>query len=176
MLVCVPIDVPTLVSIAGALGIGSILGQLVAAGKDRRVARAAVLQALSDVETARWAPTAEGEPSFAKAARTLRAAALIAQIPRTPVRVYLLLAEVAHWESLESLERTGDPELGGGISMDLADVVRDAGRALTSAIWAPQGFRWLRSRLGVAKVQARAAAIEDAQIQEKMNRARGLSV
>lgn len=170
------IDASTIVSLAGALGIGSILGQLVASGKDRRSARAAVLQAVNDVETARWAPIVKGEPSFTRAGHALRGAALVARIPREPVRLYLLLAEAAHWESLEDFEQSHDPEFGGNIGAELSEVVRDAGRVLVAAIWSPPGLRWLRSRRGVSRVQARVAAIKDKQVHEKMERARRLMV
>jgi hypothetical protein len=176
MLYRMALDVPTIVSLAGALGVGSIIGQLVAGGKDRRSARAAVLQALNDVETARWAPAAKGKPSFADSAHALRGAALIAQIPRNPVHLYLLLAQVAHWESLEGFEQSNDPEFGGGISAALSEVVREAGRVLVAAIWSPPGMRWLRSKRGVAKVEARFAAIKDRRVQEKMQRARKLMI
>jgi hypothetical protein len=50
----VAVDVSTIVSLIGALGLGSVLGQWIGAGKDRRTARAAVLKEHAVVENARW--------------------------------------------------------------------------------------------------------------------------
>ena len=51
------IDPATIVSLIGALGIGSMLGQWASGSKDRRTARAAVLKEIAAVERARWSQT-----------------------------------------------------------------------------------------------------------------------
>ena len=165
-------DIPTLVSIAGALGLGSIVGQFVSAGKDRRAARAAALQAINDVEEARWAPAAEGAPSFSRALHGLYTAALIAQVPRRPLRAYLTYAQAAQWESARAWNEEPDPEQrGGGIDTQFADTVREAARTLIAAVWAPRGLRWLRTYRMVRRLEQRAAEIRDKDVRRTLSRA-----
>ncbi len=44
--------------------------------------------------------------------------------------------------SAADLHETGDPELGGGISSDLSDLVRDAAGALVDHLWHPYRKPW----------------------------------
>jgi hypothetical protein len=106
----VSFDVATLTSIAGAIGVGSILGGWVTGSKDRRSVRAAALAALGSVERARWAESCDF-PAFRQTTRDLETAALLARIPRAVVREYLILAMVARWDSDESNDI--DPEMTG---------------------------------------------------------------
>lgn len=165
------VDVSTLVSVAGALGIGSIFGQFVSAGKDRRAARAAVLQAINEVEEARWSPVKEGAPTFKKSMHGLYTSALIAQIPRGPLRLYMLLAQAAQWESADSWDSSDDSEFGGGISSKLADIVRDSARVLIAAVWAPRGLRKVRTLSMVRGLDRKISKIDDQNMHNQIRRA-----
>jgi hypothetical protein len=58
------------VPLLGALGIGSLIGNYVGAGKARREVRSAVLSALATTENTRWAGQSRtGQPPFRTAAR-----------------------------------------------------------------------------------------------------------
>lgn len=132
----VALEVATITSIAGAVGLGTVIGQWFAGAKDRRAAKAAVLQAIVDVEQARWA--GDQNPDGGKmreATRSLHTAALIAKLPRKPVRHYLVLASAAHYLSQHDYEISGDPEHGGGIDAEFSDIVRDSARVIVARIW-----------------------------------------
>src|SRR4051794_24486956 len=58
------VDASTVVSLLGALGIGSVAGQYAASGSQRRGTRAAVLEALNHTESARWVGAEQHDPSF----------------------------------------------------------------------------------------------------------------
>jgi hypothetical protein len=80
----VSLDAANIVSLIGALGIGSVIGQWFTASKDRKTARAAVLKELALVEEARWyqdGPETDS-PKLSIAIRQLETAALIGRVPR----------------------------------------------------------------------------------------------
>ncbi len=135
-----------LLPIFGALGVGSLLNTWLTGGSARRKLRADALKSLAVCERARWYPLEEGELHFVVAARDLEADAMIAGVPAEAVETYIVLGRAAAWLSAESMERDPDPEFGGGINSDYANVTRDAARLVRDAIRHP----W-RTRLGLRK-------------------------
>lgn len=162
------VDITTAISLIGALGIGSIATQFLSRGPDRRAARARALEALGDVEQARWAPHDPGEPTFVQASRTLQTAALLAQIPRGPVIEYLIQAQAAQWMSVESFRQLPDPEYGGGINANVANVVRDSAQSLSQIIWASSPRRHLTGRRVLGQMRRRAGGEADGTWQSKL--------
>lgn len=139
------------VSVLGALGLGSVLGQYLASSKDRREARARVLTALTEVEESRWAgPDAMTTfAEFQTALRKFQTAALIARLPRTAAGEYAVLAQAARWTSEASWKEHPDPDTGGGINANLADATREAARAISTLAWSwglLHTWRWRRAK------------------------------
>ena len=155
------IDLGSAAALLGTLGIGSVVGQYLSDAKDRRTARAEVLHALSVVESARWAPRLEGEPSFRDASRQLQTAALIARVPRRLLVEYLTLAQAAAWLSAESWRESGGDEYGNGIDGYLGDSVRFGAQGLADLIWAPLLQRRFVERRGLRRVRQSLLTIEN---------------
>ncbi|MHA6626250.1 hypothetical protein ACU61A_12515 [Pseudonocardia sichuanensis] len=135
--------IPLVVSVLGALGIGSVIGQWVAGGKDRRAARAAVLDKLGAVEAARWFGsdrTADSEKLVA-AIRELETAALVARVPRAAVVPYAQLAAAGLWYMHDEVERTGDDDYAA-ISMPVSDTIAGAAEVVSRAAWSTPAVRW----------------------------------
>jgi hypothetical protein len=154
-----------IISIIGALGIGSILGQWLGNAKERRQTRADVLAALSEVETMRWwSATTKNANDFTLAARSLQTACLIARVPRRVVAEYLIWARAAFWTSEEAWNNDPDPEAGGGgIEADFSDQVREAAVILADAVWAPFILRrFIARRLRKLNDPARLAELDKA--------------
>ncbi|AFR48022.1 hypothetical protein [Gordonia sp. KTR9] len=145
-------DWATFVSIIGALGVGSILTQHFASGRDRRQVRAEVLDRLEEVETKRWAGDGGVRlEDFIAAIHRFETAALIARIPREAVRQYIFYAFAANSRSRANVEDDRDdgffdPDTSGGIDAEFADAVRDEANEIAGLVWTP-----LRSRLGLSK-------------------------
>lgn len=137
-----------IISIIGALGIGSVLGQWIGNAKERRQTRADVLAALSEVEAQRWwSGTTKTTKNFIQAARSLQTACLIAQVLRKAVSEYLIWARAAFWASREAWQHEVDPEAeGGGIDADFSDQVREAAVILADIVWRPLFLRPLIAR------------------------------
>jgi hypothetical protein len=148
------------ISFLAALGLGSALGQYLASSKDRRESRANVLSALAETEAARWAG---GGPKaslsdFQASMRKFQTAALIARLPRDLAWQYGVLAQAARWLSDDSLDRSGDPEFGGGIEADFATATREAARAVSEVAWAwspLHRWRWRRAKKGISALLAK---------------------
>jgi hypothetical protein len=153
---------PLVVSVLGVLGVGTIIGQWFAGGKDRRAARAAVLAELGEVEAARWArgddESAE-RTAFQTAIRQLQTAALIARLPRRPVVLYSQLALVSLWYTRSQLDLYDDPE-ASGLPGDFALIVREAAEMISKAAWASPATRWIWLPRRQRQVAGRAQAIE----------------
>lgn len=157
------------VPLVGALGIGSVIGNYIGAGKARREVRSAVLKALATTENARWANLAEDHRTFRTATRDLETAALIARIPRPAVQQYVLLADAAHRYSLEDFEeKDGEEEMGAGsVNSELANVVQDSAEVITQLTWRPWWSRFTyRARL--KKLRDEAAAIDDKSVERAL--------
>lgn len=90
-------DISGVVSVVGALGIGSFIGQYLIGSQQRRQVRSEVLKHLSDAETARWAGESTPIPNFTESMRELETAALIARVPRRAVAHYKMFAHCAKW-------------------------------------------------------------------------------
>ncbi|GAB5902528.1 hypothetical protein [Mycobacteroides chelonae] len=152
------------VPLLGALGLGSVIGNYVGAGKARREVRSAVLTALATTENTRWAgPGVPDSPPFHSAIRDLETAALIARIPRPAVQQYvLLLADAARRYSLEDFEeKGGDEDMGAGaVHSELVDVVQESAEIITQLTWRPWWSR-ARYRVHLRKLRERAAGIDD---------------
>lgn len=169
----------TIVSIAGALGIGSLLGQWIAGSKDRRQVRANALAALAEVESARWANADDYQTSaktFTRYVRELQAAALIARLPREVTRTYLALARLGRWLSVDDVEREEiDPEYAGGINADIADIIRDGARLMSDAVWAPAPWRHIRISRRVRDLDTRIKNLGMPSVERRYERARNMT-
>ena len=150
--------VASVVSAGGALGVGSVLGQWIGAAHDRRGARAAVLRALSEVESARWTSGHSEEEStrnysldeFRVLVRDFQTASLVAGLPRDAVDWYCDLALAARHASRENaMESNGEDYNAGSIDPELGKVVRRAARDVAGLCWTARGSRSLRWRLFV---------------------------
>jgi hypothetical protein len=169
------VDISTLASALGALGLGSVAGQYLAGGTHRGEARARVLRALSDLEHERWANDKPSE--FIEATRELTTAALLARIPRDLIREYLTLAYAAWWASRNSWDLDDFAPQGvssGPIPSELAEAVNVAARAVVAVTWTRGLVR--RWEAGKARRQVRAATreITDTEILDAIDRARGV--
>lgn len=143
----VPDALPEILSAAGTLGIGAVVVQLVAGGRDRRSARASVLAAMSEVERLRWAPSDPVE--WQAAVRAAQTSALIARIPRAEVARYLLLAQAGRMAGYDSIDRGAcdrDGEPVGSIDGDLGSAIRCSFQELTTSVWRSAGARWVGAR------------------------------
>lgn len=128
------------VPLLSALGAGGAIVGWVGAGKARRELRSAVLQAVTVVETERWAhdPDSADYPKFVAAVHELETAALVARIPREAVRHYVVLAEAARQLSDEAVDfDPGDETFWGGIDGYFNTLVRDATEVLIKLAWNP---------------------------------------
>ena len=164
-------DATLVISLLGALGLGSVVGQYVASMAERRGVRAAALGALASTENARWSGEGRANVSFPEAARSLESAALVARLPRRAVTQYLTLAYAASWLSHESWEHDPDPEYGGGINTELANVVRRSATLLTDLAWAPRLQR-LRLRRRMAEIETIADDISSKDVIRALRSAR----
>jgi hypothetical protein len=131
------VDVGQLVggAFGGAL-VSSVLTPAISQRRERRDTRADVLRAIGEIERARWAPTADRE-TFRAAIVSLRAAALVAAADRDVVESYALLAQYGRRMSEASWEAHHDEEVGGYISLNLAQLTTQSARVLTDSIWHP---------------------------------------
>lgn len=166
-------DLATVTTLATALGVGGIIGQWYGAGKDRRTARAAVLQELAAVERARWW-TVEHGADWSKlelTIRNLQSAALIARVPRSAVMPYSQLATAAFQASCDEAEERGDPDYAG-IPTEIADAVREAAEVVSRAAWSPPATRWLWLHMRLWANQRRVNAITDEDTKRRISRAR----
>lgn len=154
----------TLISIFGALGVGSLLTQAVAGAGDRRRSRADFLRALGVAEQSRWFPLTPGEPTPAESLRSLQAAALVAGIRREPLDFYVVICRAAGWLSSESWDENPDPEYGGGISSEFANIATASASLLADVAWQPRRSRW-RWRKRRDEIQARIDAVESTSAQ-----------
>lgn len=167
------LDTSSVVSVLGALGIGSFVGQYLIGSQQRREVRGAVLRHLEQAESARWAGEAHppGSPTLQTAMRDLETAALIARIPRKAVMHYKLLAYTGWFLSSDDAEQNPDAEYAGGINGDFANIIRAAAGEVSRLVWSP----WL-GRLGLTtrlNAQLKAVdAIDDAGVKNLLKYAR----
>jgi hypothetical protein len=151
------VDAATVISLVGALGIGSVATQYAASGGLRRQTRADVLKALSNAEKARWVGPEPHDPPFSVAIRELQVAALVARVPREAVAHYKVLAYAAFWASGRHREAYPDDEFAGSVDTQFADVVREAADDVNRLVWSPT-----RSRIGLSRrIAARDAKLEE---------------
>jgi hypothetical protein len=168
----VPLDFTAVASFIGALGLGSVVGQWMAGSGARRAARGDVLRRLGAVESARWADEEGSRPVFRDAVRELEIAALLARIPRRPVRIYLVLAQTAYWESKQDYEESGGAPESGSVDVALAQLTRASAGLVTEAIWAARLLRWPRF-LGprANRLLKRAQCLDDPRIRRHLAQA-----
>jgi hypothetical protein len=142
----------------------------VGAGKARRELRSAVLNAITVVETERWArdPDSADYPKFVAAVHDLQTAALVARIPRIAVRHYVVLAEAARQLSDDAVDfDDADQTFWGGIDGYFATLVRDAAEVLTQLAWSPARMRLTLPR-DLEKLRRRALQFGDAKIEWRL--------
>jgi hypothetical protein len=154
--------IPLVVSVLGALGIGSVIGQWVAGGKDRRAARAAVLDKPAAVEAARWVGDDPGDDNvkLRTAIRELETAALLARVPRAAVVPYAQLAAAALGYMHGEVEQTGSVDYAG-ITMRMSDTIIGAAEVVSRAAWSPPAVRWLWLRRALRANRRAVGAIDE---------------
>lgn len=154
--------IPLAVSILGALGIGSAFGQWIAASKDRRANRAAVLDKLRRVEELRWTDTGDltGGPTLLSAVRDLEVAALLARIPRSVVLQYGQLAVAGLWTMHDDIESGKHPE-EVGLDIDMSNAIHAAAEVVSRAAWSTPASRWLWLRRHMRRTEKLVEKIED---------------
>lgn len=166
-------DISGVASITGALGIGSFAGQYLIGSQQRRQLRSEVLRHLASTERTRWAGSSSADPSFQHfkdSVRELETAAIIARVPRRPLRLYIQLATAARLMSDDDVEQKDGQEEAGGINTALGRCVRVSAAQLSRLMWSP----WL-ARAGMKR---RAHAIEreaqglDAEVLSAVDRAK----
>jgi len=122
------VDVASLLSGIGSLGLGTVLGTWLSARRTRLDARADVIPAVEKVERTRWFSSSTDSIDMVRAAvLELEAAALRGCLPRKPVMLYAALA-VASWRISEK-----DPD--HSLWDEWADVVTDARDLVRSLVW-----------------------------------------
>lgn len=147
------VDLTALVGGAvGGAAVQSVLGPLFGQVHERRELRAKVLDSIAEVERKRWAAS-EDRSGFHAAIVGLRSNALVAGVNRTLLDIYVLAAAAAYGKSLIAWEISGDPE-AGGISIPLANYVKECAAALTWQVWHP---RWSFARRPITIRQLRKA-------------------
>ena len=145
--------------LTGAVGGGiitGIIGPAVLNSQERRKARAKVLEAIYQVEIARWMSTNNSFDKFRSSIVELRAIALIAKVNQDLLDHYVYMATVGMYASMDSFEEFGnDEEAGGGyIPTTLADGIRQAADELLKLLWHPTiGKLFVRKRLKLLRVQ-----------------------
>ncbi|OZD06445.1 hypothetical protein CH275_09485 [Rhodococcus sp. 06-235-1A] len=133
-------DISGVASIIGALGIGSFAGQYLIGSQQRRQLRSEVLRHLANTERTRWAGALSSDPSFQQfkdSIRELETAAIIARVPRRPLRLYIQLATAARLMSDDDVEEKDGQEEAGGISTALSRCVRSSAAQLSRLMWSP---------------------------------------
>src|SRR5688572_26126794 len=101
-------------AVAGALGVGSLVGQYVGGGVQRRELRAAALHALNECELRRWVDQLP-PPDFSGASRQLDAAGLVARLPVQVLNHYRWLSWAAFWLSQHDFDRATPDDRAGSI-------------------------------------------------------------
>jgi len=128
-----------ILSALGASVVGGVIAPQITNAKDRRAARAAVIEKARDVEVLRWGHDRHEE--FAAATIALEAAAVIARVPRDLVTSYVEAARNARQQSyrVDYGDRGG---WGWGVDGEYGRPVELALERISRFIWHP----WL-SRL-----------------------------
>lgn len=128
-------------AVGGAL-IQSIVGPMVSQARDRKSARAKVLEHIAEVENLRWAPSDAAE--FKRAVLAVRASALVASAPYRLVNGYLMFAQIAHAVSDLDFEESGGHPESGGIPVPIADLASQSCKFLVAQLWYPHRLRIFR--------------------------------
>lgn len=165
---------PLVISGLGAIGFATILAQWLAAGKDRRIARADFLTKLQRAELSRL-PTGKGRRQdterLRSSLRELESTALAARIPRFVVTRYMQLSIASLRYALNDLDRAGgDLDLAGlpvglyGVLIRLADLA-------SRAAWSPQGTRIFRLRFRLWLINNEIRRIVDTELRSHIETA-----
>jgi hypothetical protein len=138
-----PVWLQVLASLSAAV-IGGIIAPGILQSRERRAARGAVLERVTDVESLWFAD--EPWREFRYAVAKFEAAAIVAGLPQELVRRYVSAAEIARRNSKDDMVDGG--ERITYIEPEYADQAKTALEYLGRAIWHPHLTRWsLRMRL-----------------------------
>ncbi|WP_100514693.1 hypothetical protein [Mycobacteroides abscessus] len=158
------------VSLLGAVGAGSVIGNWFGGSRSRRELRSGVLNAIAVTETKRWAsdPDSSDFGDFVTAIRDLETAALIARMPRQAVHHYVVFARAARLLSDDNVEYLpGEEDFWGPIDGYFDTLVRDFAEVLTRLVWRPWWTR-LRLLLDLSILRSRALEFDDQRIRHKL--------
>lgn len=128
--------------LTGAVGgaiVSSVVGPYLSQARERRKARADALNALLQVETARWADKDSPALTFRQTVGVFKAAALVAGVDNDIVDAYVRLAATARDVSQDDFDKSSRKAspFAGGIPTDLSDLVRDAAESIVICIRHP---------------------------------------
>jgi hypothetical protein len=138
----------SLVQVLLSGGLGTVVGAAVVSwlgqGRERRAARADVREKVAEVEALRWAD--EPYQDFRRAVAALEAAAIVARVPRPPIRRYVHAAEAARGASVV-MDDVGPNGEAGGVLLDheKKNDVDVALEGLSFALWHPS---WSAAKAG----------------------------
>ena len=163
---------PILVTLLGTLGVGSVIGQYLSGGQQRREVRSRVLSALERVEDARWASEEATYRQFREAVQQLESAALVARVRRRVVSEYIFLAHVAWRVSVDDWDNNpGLDEGRGGVPAHFSNEVNGAAGDVARCVWHPWvGLIGLKR--GAAKRKDRIDALESQRVNEQIESAK----
>lgn len=165
-------DAAVIVSLVGALGLGSIIERLVGGGRQRRELRAQVLAALAECERVRWVtlPRDQEADRFGAAMSSFEVAALVARVPRSVVGQYSALSWAAYSLSFADAERRDGR---GAIDARFADLVRGSATLCVGCVWRPWWTRLsVRRRIDAINGGVEAIADNDVQVRVRLGRER----
>lgn len=148
----------TAVGLLGALGIGSMLSQIVASTGARRAVRADVLTSLGVVEERRWSTPGDSGENFRAACHRLQTTAIMARLPRSPIRCYLVLAQISYWSSREAIDLLGwSEETARIVEHETGALAAEAAANVALVVWAPL----VRRRRSIHQAEALLTAARD---------------
>ena len=136
---------PVLSALSAAV-IGGVIAPQITQAKERRAARADVLNKVRHLERLRWG--SNDARDFRQAIAAFEYAAIIARLPRSIVTTYVGAAERARSNSDRFIDEDGKEDWA--ISIWAADAVRDALDKLSLMIWHPLLWRprWIVATIG----------------------------
>ncbi|WP_234582404.1 hypothetical protein [Micromonospora sp. MH99] len=155
-------------TLIGAVVGGTLVPYLTHA-REKRTARSAVRQQLSDLEQKRWAASKDdaAEKEFERAAERFEAEAISSGLPRSVVELYVQLARVSFYTTQETFGEyhvvgADGPVVGGSLHGDTATVVEAARDLVVDSIWRPAYSSVTRGRR-IRAVRATVKAVIDSE-------------
>ena len=97
-----------------------------------------VLTSLGLVEERRWSTPSESGESFRSACHRLQTTAIMARLPRSPIRCYLVLAQVSYWSSREAIDILGwSEDTARVVEQETGTLAAEAAANVALVVWSP---------------------------------------